>query len=81
MGGMQEWGGQELGRRLFNQYRRWGNFFVKTVSNLSLKILTEGVFPLIPVFHNPDQKDRLSPTAVALTLEYHFGPPSKAPSN
>ncbi len=50
---------------------------------LNLKILTEGAEAtefreLIPIFHNPHRKDRLSPTLVALTLEYLLGAPSKA---
>ncbi len=41
----------------------------------------DGSRELIPMFHNSHRKGRSSPLAVALTLEYLAGVPSKAASS
>ncbi len=46
------------------------NFLQPFLKNIDRRSCNDGSRKLIPVFHNPRQKCRPSPSAVARTLEY-----------
>ncbi len=52
------------------------NFLQPLLENIDRRSCNDGSRELIPVFHNPHRKCRLSPSAVARTLEYLEGVPS-----
>ncbi len=69
-----------------SQWGRWGkasvqNFLQPFLENIDRRSLFDGNWELIPVFHNPHRKFRLSPSAVACTLEYLAEVPSLAVSS
>ncbi len=51
------------------------------LENIDRSSCNDGSRELIPVFHNPRQKCRPSPSAVARTLKYLVGVPSEAASS
>ncbi len=57
------------------------NFLQPFLENIDRRSCNDGSRELIPVFRNPRRKCRLSPSAVARTLEYLVGMPSKAASS
>ncbi len=46
------------------------NFLQSFLENIDRRSCNGGSWELIPAFHNPHRKCRLSPSAVARTLEY-----------
>ncbi len=52
------------------------NFLQPFLENIGRRSCNDGSRVLIPVFHNPHRTCRLSPSAVARTLEYLEGVPS-----
>ncbi len=52
---------------------RCPNFFQPFLENIDRRSCNDGSRELIPVFHNPNQTCRPSPSAVAHTLEYRHG--------
>ncbi len=57
------------------------NFLQPFLENTDKGSCNDGSRELIPVFHSPHQICRPSPSAVARTLEYLVGVPSKAASS
>ncbi len=63
-----------------------GKDFCKNLIEINLQKIdrrsrNDGSRELIRIFHNPHRKVRHSPPAVALTLQYLVGVPSKAASS
>ncbi len=58
--------------------RLLSNFLQPLLEKFTIRSCNDGSRELIPVIHNPHRKDRPSPAAVALTMEYLVGVPSKA---
>ncbi len=70
---------------MFSQWGRWvktsPNFLQPLLENIDRRSCNDARRELIPAFHNPHRKCRLSPSAVARTLEYLEGVPSQAASS
>ncbi len=52
------------------------NFLQSFLENIDRRSCDDGGWQLIPIFHNPHPKCRLSPSEAALTLENLEGVPS-----
>ncbi len=57
------------------------NFLQLLLEHINRRSCTDGNREFISAFHNPRRKCRPSPSAVAHTLEYLVGVPSKAASS
>ncbi len=79
-------GGLEIGQMSVHSIKKMGKDFCPNspqplLENIDRRSCNGGSRELIPVFHNPHRKGRTSPSAVALTLKYLVGVPSKASSS
>ncbi len=76
MGGVQLWVREVRAQSMGKDFCL--NFLPPFLENTDRRSYNDGGRELIPVFHNPHRKGRPSPSAVARTLEYRVGGPSKA---
>ncbi len=76
MGGVQVEMGGECSVNVGDGERLCRNFLQPFLENIDRRSCNDGRRELIPVFHNPHQKCRPSPSTVARTLVYLEGVPS-----